>query len=268
MVLLTSASVRFFFPAWSAIYRKFYVFLLIAEVLYLVHRLTYLVLPPILAIDSSLISKMLTTDPALAQFSIIGETLFLLNICSEVFVLVCSAYAIHDTISLMATRTLEASAPGTFEERGRMSNWPKVSLHVPVCKEPPDMVIETLLALARIDYSNYEVVVVSNNTKDPKSLWHPVESVCRQLGFKFFHVDTLPGYKAGALNYALMKSSEDVEMIGIVDSDVCRSTQFLEKRGSPVPRLCSCLCANIPRLPRLERLSLSEDVLSGLSIFL
>jgi len=35
--------------------------------------------------------------------------------------------------------------------------FPRVSIHVPICKEPPEMVKETLNSLAALDYPNYEV---------------------------------------------------------------------------------------------------------------
>ena len=83
---------------------------------------------------------------------------------------------------------------------------PKVSIHVPAYNEPPQMLIETLDALARLDYPDYEVIVVDNNTQD-EAVWRPVEQHCRELGarFRFFHVDPLPGFKAGALNFALAR---------------------------------------------------------------
>ncbi len=43
---------------------------------------------------------------------------------------------------------------------------PKVSLHLACCNEPPEMVISTLESLARLRWSNYEVLVVDNNTRD------------------------------------------------------------------------------------------------------
>jgi cellulose synthase/poly-beta-1,6-N-acetylglucosamine synthase-like glycosyltransferase len=103
---------------------------------------------------------------------------------------------------------------------GGRSRCPKVSVHVPVCSEPPDMVMATLDGLAALDYPNYEVLVVDNNTRDP-DLWRPVEAHCRQLGarFRFFHVEELPGAKAGALNFALQRTAADAELISIVDSD-------------------------------------------------
>ena len=42
----------------------------------------------------------------------------------------------------------------------------------------------------------------------------------RGSGFKFAHLDDWPGYKSGALNYALRElTSQEAEVIGIVDSD-------------------------------------------------
>lgn len=97
---------------------------------------------------------------------------------------------------------------------------PKVSVHVPIHNEPPDMVIETLAALRNLDYDNYEVVVVDNNTKDP-ACWTPVQQWCeRQEGnFHFHHVDPLDGFKAGALNYAMRHTASDAELIAVIDSD-------------------------------------------------
>ncbi len=97
---------------------------------------------------------------------------------------------------------------------------PVVSIHVPMYNEPPAMVIATLDALARLDYPNFEVIVVDNNTKDA-AVWQPVANHCRLLGerFHFFHVDPLQGFKAGALNYALARTAPDASIIAIIDSD-------------------------------------------------
>src|SRR5437773_2780437 len=47
---------------------------------------------------------------------------------------------------------------------------PFVSLHVPAHNEPPEMVIQTLTSLLRIEYPRYEVVVIDDNTDDER-LW-------------------------------------------------------------------------------------------------
>jgi len=96
----------------------------------------------------------------------------------------------------------------------------KVSVHVPAYNEPPDMLKQTLDALAALDYPNFEVLIIDNNTKDP-AVWQPVEEYCRELGpcFRFFHVDPLAGFKAGALNFALRETAPDAEIIAVIDSD-------------------------------------------------
>src|SRR5262249_8324060 len=43
--------------------------------------------------------------------------------------------------------------------------WPKVSIHVAICNEPPAMVIQTIESLAALDYPNLEVIIIDNNTK-------------------------------------------------------------------------------------------------------
>ncbi|MEX0621677.1 MAG: glycosyltransferase [Candidatus Woykebacteria bacterium] len=107
--------------------------------------------------------------------------------------------------------------------------YPKVSLQVPIYSEPPEIVIETLEALSKIDYPNFEVLVVDNNTKD-LNLWRPVREHCQKLGdkFRFFHLDSLPGAKAGALNFALMVAAPDAEIIGVIDADYHAQPDFLK----------------------------------------
>lgn len=97
---------------------------------------------------------------------------------------------------------------------------PMVSLHLPCCKEPPEMVLATLTSLARLDYPNFEVIVVDNNTPD-EAMWKPVEQFCKDLGprFKFFSLGKWPGFKAGALNFALLQTDPRAKIVGVVDAD-------------------------------------------------
>src|SRR5690606_2563711 len=71
---------------------------------------------------------------------------------------------------------------------------PKVSIHVPAYNEPAEMLIETLNALSRLDYPDFEVLVIDNNTRD-EAVWQPVAEHCARLGerFRFFHVSPLAG---------------------------------------------------------------------------
>ncbi len=109
-------------------------------------------------------------------------------------------------------------------------NWPKVSIHVPTYEEPPAMVAATLEALAQLDYPNFEVLVIDNNTRD-ETMWRPVQACCKRLGdqFRFFHVAPLSGFKAGALNYALSRTAHDTDIIAVIDSDYCVKPDWLKR---------------------------------------
>jgi len=107
--------------------------------------------------------------------------------------------------------------------------FPKVSLHIAICNEPPDLVIETLNSLAALDYPDFEVLVIDNNTPNPET-WRPVEAHCRRLGehFRFFTLGKWPGFKAGALNFALRQTAPDAEVVGVVDSDYVVERDWLK----------------------------------------
>jgi cellulose synthase/poly-beta-1,6-N-acetylglucosamine synthase-like glycosyltransferase len=96
----------------------------------------------------------------------------------------------------------------------------KVSIHIPAYREPPDMLKATLDAVAKLDYPNFECVVVINNTPDP-AFWRPIEDHCRVLGerFKFVNEDNVGGFKAGALRLALSHTADDADIIGVIDAD-------------------------------------------------
>jgi Glycosyltransferase like family 2 len=122
-------------------------------------------------------------------------------------------------------RRLNRPEPG----RVRDAELPFISLHVPAHNEPPDMVLDTLRSLLRLDYPRYEVVVIDDNTDD-EALWRPVEAWCRRHGAKFAHLADWPGYKSGALNYALREMTDPrAEIIGVVDSDYQLEPGFLRR---------------------------------------
>jgi cellulose synthase/poly-beta-1,6-N-acetylglucosamine synthase-like glycosyltransferase len=105
---------------------------------------------------------------------------------------------------------------------------PFVSLHVPAYNEPPELVEKTLRALARLDYPNYEVILVDNNTPY-ESTWQPLARVCHELGFKCLHLDHWPGYKSGALNFALAMCAPQAEIIGVIDADYIVDSNYLRR---------------------------------------
>ncbi|WP_425478282.1 glycosyltransferase family 2 protein [Frateuria defendens] len=97
---------------------------------------------------------------------------------------------------------------------------PFVSIHLACHNEPPEMVMITLDSLAALEYENYEVLVLDNNTKDP-DVWKPVQAYCEQLGprFRFFHLEPWPGYKAGALNFGLKETDPRADAVAVIDAD-------------------------------------------------
>src|SRR5688500_4395361 len=107
---------------------------------------------------------------------------------------------------------------------------PMVSLHVPAYNEPPEVVSATLNSLARLDYPNYEVLVVDNNTPGEEN-WTKIRNLCLALGskFRFVHLDRWPGYKSGALNFALAHTAPEAEIIGSIDADYIVEPNFLRE---------------------------------------
>ena len=104
----------------------------------------------------------------------------------------------------------------------------RVCVQVPCYNEPPAMVAQTLDALARLDYDNFEVIVLDNNTPDAET-WKPIEARCAELGprFRFYHFDHVTGFKAGALNLTLELTGADVKYIAVIDSDYCVEPNWL-----------------------------------------
>jgi exo-beta-1,3-glucanase (GH17 family)/cellulose synthase/poly-beta-1,6-N-acetylglucosamine synthase-like glycosyltransferase len=105
---------------------------------------------------------------------------------------------------------------------------PMVSIHVPAYREPPEMLVRTLDSVARLEYPNFECVVIINNTPDP-AFWQPIETRCRELGprFKFLRVENLQGFKAAALRLALEATAPDAEIIGVIDADYVVDPRWL-----------------------------------------
>jgi exo-beta-1,3-glucanase (GH17 family)/glycosyltransferase involved in cell wall biosynthesis len=121
------------------------------------------------------------------------------------------------------TRLLKLSPPTPS------AHSPKVSIHIPAYREPPDMLLQTIDSVARLDYPNFECLVVINNTPDP-AFWQPIEARCRELGprFKFICVQNLIGFKAAALRLAMAETADDAEIIGVIDADYVVDPSWLE----------------------------------------
>ncbi|MBR1120876.1 glycosyltransferase [Bradyrhizobium lablabi] len=120
----------------------------------------------------------------------------------------------------------EPLAPATI---GDSVTFPKVSIHIPAYYEPVEMLKQTLDAVSRLDYPNFECVVIINNTPDP-AFWQPIQDHCRALGerFKFINAEKVKGFKAGALRIAMDRTAADAEIIGIIDADYVVQPDWLK----------------------------------------
>ncbi|WP_315726151.1 MULTISPECIES: glycosyltransferase [unclassified Bradyrhizobium] len=140
---------------------------------------------------------------------------------------------------------------------------PKVSIHVPAYFEPVEMMKQTLDALARLDYPNYEVVCIINNTPDP-AFWQPIQDHCRMLGerFKFINAEKVKGFKAGALRIAMERTAADAEIIGIIDADYVVTPDWL---SDLVPAFADPAVGLVqaPQEHRDEDLSLMHYIMNG-----
>ena len=164
------------------------------------------------------------TQQYMTVSSVVSGVLLLLGMLGVILVLLAEAHEWAEAHWVTYRRRLGSPVPANGEPQ------PKVSIHVPAYNEPPEMVIETLDALARLDYTNYEVLVIDNNTKD-ENVWRPVEAHCAALGerFRFFHVAPLKGFKAGALNFALARTAPDAQIVAVIDSDYVVDPNWLRE---------------------------------------
>ncbi len=183
----------------------------------------------------ALVAYALTTAAVLITYEYINQymtldailvgVLMLLGMVGVILVLLTEAHEWAEAIWVRTRRRLILPEP-----IDKTDYHPFVSIHVPAYNEPAEMMMRTLDALNRLDYPNYEVVVIDNNTKDPK-IWEPVRDHCLELGkrFRFFHEDPLAGFKAGALNFALKQTHPDAEIIAVIDSDYWVTPNWLKE---------------------------------------
>jgi exo-beta-1,3-glucanase (GH17 family)/cellulose synthase/poly-beta-1,6-N-acetylglucosamine synthase-like glycosyltransferase len=204
---------------------------------------------------------------AVVSFALLLVTLPLANYLRslDVVVLILLVPALGIMAAILLAQTFEFAElfwDGSLQRQAPLSplcpltpanRMPCVSIHLACCNEPPDMVIATIDSLLALDWPDLEILVVDNNTTDP-ALWQPVEAhVQRRLReretsaltpaltpalhtalktanepvLRFFHLPAWPGFKAGALNFALEQTDPRAEWIGVVDADYLVDPQWL-----------------------------------------
>lgn len=108
---------------------------------------------------------------------------------------------------------------------------PFVSIHVACKNEPAELVNSTVEALAKLDYSKYEVIVINSNNSNTDN-WQRIQEFVARFGenFKFVHLDQIDGFKAGALNYINSHVMDrGAEVVAIVDCDYIVTANFLRE---------------------------------------
>ncbi|MDQ6709934.1 MAG: glycosyltransferase family 2 protein, partial [Candidatus Dormibacteraeota bacterium] len=127
----------------------------------------------------------------------------------------------HDGLSNGLSRILRRHLIGNGQPGGdsngplELGYEPFISIHIATYNEK--RVIGRLLeACARMNYSNYEVILVDDSTDGSMEVLERWKQVDR---FKIIHRETRDGYKGGALAHALRAMDPRTEYVAIFDAD-------------------------------------------------
>ena len=98
----------------------------------------------------------------------------------------------------------------------------RLSFQLMTRAEPAALVIETIRSLLAIKADDDEILIVDNNNTET-TLYEPLAQFCESLDARhnvhFYHIDSVAGFKAGALNLALGLMDPNCSHIVVVDSD-------------------------------------------------
>ncbi|HET9847817.1 MAG TPA: glycosyltransferase family 2 protein [Candidatus Dormibacteraeota bacterium] len=122
-----------------------------------------------------------------------------------------------DQLRRIEQRGLDGGLQPAWERRGRfdLGYEPFISIHIATYNEKR-VVGRLLEACSKLNYSNYEVILVDDSTDGSMEVLEPWTKVER---FKIIHRDTRDGFKGGALTYALRATDPRAEYIAIFDAD-------------------------------------------------
>ncbi|ANQ84450.1 putative Beta-(1-3)-glucosyl transferase [Azoarcus olearius] len=166
-------------------------------------------------VSTLIVSLNVPVDYYLTQRDLVGLTMLIAATCLTAAVLLSHGFEFGEMLFKRKWQRRFMPLPPHAPE-----DQPFVSIHLACHNEPPEMVIATIDSLAKLNYQNFEVLILDNNTKDDAK-WRPLEARCAELGprFRFFHLMDWPGFKAGALNYGLQVTDPRAEVVGVVDAD-------------------------------------------------
>ncbi|HYY45743.1 MAG TPA: glycosyltransferase [Candidatus Angelobacter sp.] len=122
-----------------------------------------------------------------------------------------------DGLERITQRGLDGNLQPAWERRGRfdLGYEPFISIHIATYNEKR-VVGRLLEACSKLNYSNYEVILVDDSTDGSMEVLEPWTKVER---FKIIHRDTRDGFKGGALTHALRAMDPRTEYVAIFDAD-------------------------------------------------
>ncbi|QKR00514.1 glycosyltransferase family 2 protein [Metallosphaera tengchongensis] len=100
----------------------------------------------------------------------------------------------------------------------------RVSIIVAVKDEPKELIEKLVENLSRIEYDNYEVIIVSDDSEEK---FEELKALPVPPNFSLFRRDFQGGRKAGALNYGIEKSTG--EILIFLDSEARVEPDFLSR---------------------------------------
>ncbi len=159
-----------------------------------------------------LYSFTITLPQVPSQYKLLSIVLFVTELSSLTMVVLYSFYTIDYWTNMGWKRH---SRNMRFSE----NYLPKVAFHVPCYNEPSEVVIDTLKSIKRTDYpkDRYDIMVLDDSTK--KECSEPIKKFCKKNDIDYITRPGREGFKAGALNYGLKKTSDDVDLIAVIDAD-------------------------------------------------
>ncbi|MBU5617763.1 glycosyltransferase [Psychrobacter sp. TAE2020] len=140
----------------------------------------------------------------------------------------------------------------------------QLSFQLMTCAEPPEMVIASIESLLAIKAADDEILIIDNNNTAVE-LYKPLADFCnslhQQLKVRFYHVDTVAGFKAGALNLALQLMDAQSTHVVVVDSDYQALAHSRSAIAAAIHNYPDCALLQFPQFYRdADRLEVDSEL--------
>ncbi|MDA4121536.1 MAG: glycosyltransferase family 2 protein, partial [Thaumarchaeota archaeon] len=167
-----------------------------------------------------------------ALFGFLGTGLAYLSLGFGIMFFVFAArYYIATVAVLVSPNVIPTSAPPVLKDTNGKEKPPMVSVHIALYNE--ERVVDRLLtACSKLDYPNYEVVVVDDSNDGTVGVlkdWIMKQLSEKKPKFKIIHRANREGFKGGALNEALKKMDPRAEYVVVFDADFVPTPDTLNK---------------------------------------